>query len=267
MFKTVSMNQELTYCANEVREHDPDRFLLSMLMPADRREALFALFAFNYEIAKTREVVSETQLGLIRLQWWREAIVEIYQSGVALEHEVLQSLARVIDVYDIPQVLFEDLIYAREFDLEDVLPGDLEGMLKYVDYTSTPLMKMVMHVLDAGEEEEIVRGVAMNYALVGILRSVPFLAQERRCYLPQDLLNTHEQRMDHLYEGKAAIGLKQVVREVAVRFDWNLKPRNKFLRSSLKLSKLYVKQIQACDYDVYNPKMALEPLFKALRIL
>ena len=80
----------LTYCGNLVRQQDPDRFLLSLFVPAKVRPALWALYAFNYEIAKTREVVSETATGLIRLTWWREAIDEIYQGRPVRQHQVVQ---------------------------------------------------------------------------------------------------------------------------------------------------------------------------------
>jgi phytoene synthase len=33
----------LSYCARAVREHDHDRYLTALFVPADRREAVFAL--------------------------------------------------------------------------------------------------------------------------------------------------------------------------------------------------------------------------------
>ena len=32
------------------------------------------LYAFNHELARAREAVSEPPLALIRLQWWREVV-------------------------------------------------------------------------------------------------------------------------------------------------------------------------------------------------
>jgi len=93
------MVSKMSYCGALVQSQDPDRFLLAQFAPFERREVLYALFAFNHEIAKTREVVSETQLGLIRLQWWREAIEGVY-NGEVLEHEVVKALANAIQMYD-----------------------------------------------------------------------------------------------------------------------------------------------------------------------
>ena len=57
---------------------DYDRYLSALFAPACRREALFALIAFNHEIARIPEAVSEPMLGRIRLQWWREVLEAVY---------------------------------------------------------------------------------------------------------------------------------------------------------------------------------------------
>ena len=46
-----------------VRRHDRDRYLTALFAPAAHREALFALYAFNYEIARVRESVTTPMLG------------------------------------------------------------------------------------------------------------------------------------------------------------------------------------------------------------
>src|SRR5688572_600358 len=140
------MKSSLSYCGQHVRGNDPDRFLLSMFAPPERREALWALFAFNHEIAKTREVVSETQLGLIRLQWWRDAITKIYEGGDVPEHEILKVLAPAILEHNLSRDHFNTLVYAREFDLENVCPANMDGLLSYADFTSTPLMNLALKI-------------------------------------------------------------------------------------------------------------------------
>jgi phytoene synthase len=270
------MNSELSYCGQLVRAHDPDRFLLSMFSPAGSREDLWALFAFNYEIAKTREVVTETQLGLIRLQWWRDAIAGVYPPSsedygamcpVVQGHEVLKALARVIARYDLPKEEFETLIYAREFDLEDVLPGNVEGLLNYAEFTSAPLMRLAVRVLGGDVNIEPVGAVAVNFALAGILRSVPFLGSSRRCLLPEDLLKRAGQRMDHLYEGKIVDGFPEIIREVADQRVEGLKPQNGFLRRADRLSRMYFKQLKKHNYNVFDPRLQLPPPFKVLRLV
>ncbi|MCB9983255.1 MAG: squalene/phytoene synthase family protein [Rhodospirillales bacterium] len=261
------MVSKLSYCGEQVRVNDPDRFLLSMFLPVAVREDLWTLFAFNHEIAKTREVVSETQLGFIRLQWWRERIGEIYAGQVTSGHEILGALAGAIARHDLAQEHFDMLLTAREFDLEDVLPGNVEGLLNYADFTSTPLLKLAVQIAGGDAEFEPVRIVAVNSALVGILRSVPFHARQRRCYLPEDLLKREGQRLDHLYEFKPVDGLKVVAKNVLEQFVSGVSCENTFLKKQQKLAEIYAKQLQSCDYDVFSGKAARPPAFKAFRLL
>ena len=67
-----------SYCANELRSNDYERYLSALFIPNHHREAVFTIYAFNSEVSRTREMVSESILGEIRLQWWREAIQKIY---------------------------------------------------------------------------------------------------------------------------------------------------------------------------------------------
>ncbi len=261
------MSQKLSYCGQLVKEHDPDRFLLSMFAPADCREALWALFAFNFEIARTREAVSEVRLGLIRLQWWREAIDRIYKAKEMPEHEVLTPLAATIRSYNLPHEHFETLINAREFDLDDELPANLEGLVNYADFTSTPLIKLAVQIAGGSPETEPVQPIATAYALAGILRSAAFHALHRRCYLPEDLLKANGVSLNKLYEGSPGEGLFQVVRAVNEEIVLDAVSQSSILKALQKLTKIYAGRIQALEYDVFHPKIALEPNFKVLRVI
>src|SRR5208282_2357723 len=82
----------LSPLGERVRRHDPDRFLCALFAPADRRETLFLLYAFNHELARAREATSQPTLTLIRLQWWREVI-----EGARRHHEVAGPLGDALD--------------------------------------------------------------------------------------------------------------------------------------------------------------------------
>src|ERR1700721_1302405 len=86
----------MTDLVETVRRYDRDRFLATLFAPASLRPDLWALLAFNLETARVREVVSQPILGQIRLQWWRDAIEEIYDGKPARRHEVATPLAETI---------------------------------------------------------------------------------------------------------------------------------------------------------------------------
>lgn len=260
----------LSYCAETVRKYDPDRFLLSLFAPPACREALFALYAFNYEIAKTREVVTETQLGLIRLQWWRDALAGFYEEGKVLEHQVLQPLAAAIKAYNLPRESFDNLIYAREFDLEDRAPATLEGLEKYAEYTSAPLLSLSLKIQGEAVEEKYVVQVATAYALTGVLRAIPTHLSQRRCYLPENMVQRQQVSVYDLYDGTETAKLPAVVAEVARRAESLLgkagKIQSPFLKRQAKLAALYLAQIKSLEYNVFSNKMAAPPVLRELRI-
>ena len=68
------MPENFSYCERLVREEDRDRFLATLFAPARVRPALFALYAFDIEIAHVAARVSEPLAGEVRLQWWRDVV-------------------------------------------------------------------------------------------------------------------------------------------------------------------------------------------------
>jgi len=256
----------LSYCGDLVRSVDADRFLLSMFVQADRREDLWALLAFNYEISKTRDVVSESTLGLIRLQWWRDSIASIYDQGDVPEHEVLKPLAVAVKKYNLPREHFDKLIYAREFDLEDVLPGNVEGLMNYADFTTTPLLALAVQVCGGDPEQEVLQPIAMNYTVAKVLRSTAVYAQGGRCLLPEDLLVKYDVSRENFLEDDVREALKPLIEEI-VGYKLPVSPSSfPFIRGSAALSEMYFKHLSACDFDVFSVRFLNEPPFKALKL-
>ena len=58
-----------------VRAEDPDRYFATLFAPASVRDGLFSLYAFNLEIARIRQMISEPLPGEVRMQWWRDLLM------------------------------------------------------------------------------------------------------------------------------------------------------------------------------------------------
>lgn len=255
------------YCGDLVRGHDADRYLISMFAPADRRADLWALFAFNYEIAKTRDVVSDTMLGLIRLQWWRDAIAGVYEGKTVPEHEVLKPLATAIERYKLPREHFDKLIYAREFDLEGVSPENMEGLIHYADFTTTPLLCLAVQICGEALGEDVVRPVAVNYTLAGILRATAHNARQGHVLLPQDLMNKYGVTKDTLFEEAGRDDLSCLAKDIMENRFPNVKSQgNSMLKACTAISDIYVRQIVSNRYMVMSPMLQQPPPFKVLRV-
>jgi phytoene synthase len=210
-------NGGLSRLGDIVRRHDRDRFATALFAPSDRREALFALYAFNHEVARTREVVSETLLGQVRLQWWREAVDEIYTGTAPRRHEVVAGLAEVVRTAGLERSYFDRLIDGRERDLSPDPPDTLTDLLAYVDATSGMLIALAMQALGVPDPRwhAVGRQVGLAYGLVGLLRAVPFHARAQRLYLPRRLLDKHGVTVRNLFDLKPESGLSDAVATLA----------------------------------------------------
>jgi NADH dehydrogenase [ubiquinone] 1 alpha subcomplex assembly factor 6 len=172
-----------------VRRHDRDRYQTAIFAPADRREALFALYAFNYEIARVRESVTQPMLGQIRLQWWREAVAAAYAGAPTRRHVVVQPLAAVIRDFALTRAPFDRIIDTRERDLADEPPPTLAALEDYAEGTSATLLYLVLGVLGVAGPSAVAatREIGIAYALAGLLRAMPFHARAGRCYIPAEI--------------------------------------------------------------------------------
>lgn len=132
------------------RAADYDRYLAALFAPVERREALFALIAFNHEVARIPEAVSEPMLGRIRIQWWREVVAAAHAGEPTRRHEVALPLAAAIRAGGLERAAFDALLDAREGDLEPKVPPGLSGLERYAAATGGGLAALMLQASCAG---------------------------------------------------------------------------------------------------------------------
>jgi phytoene synthase len=201
-------------CADEVKAQD--RFLADLFAPEPRRRHLFALHAFNVEIAGIRERVSDPMPGEIRLQWWRD-VISGTAAGEVAGHPVAAALLETIGLNGLPRAVFLAFLEARAFDLyNDPMPGlaDLEG---YAGETASMLLQCAAMVLaegaDPGTAEASGHG-GVAQAIAGLLRALPLHASRRQLYLPADLMQRHGVAADDVFAGRATAPLLALLAEL-----------------------------------------------------
>ncbi|MFQ5785966.1 MAG: phytoene/squalene synthase family protein [Alphaproteobacteria bacterium] len=212
----MTTRNTLSFCGDQARLRDPDRYLCALFAPPARREALFALYAFNAEIARARESAREPALGLVRLQWWREAIAGIY-AGAPLRHDVVRALAKAVAEHGLARDGFDRLIDARERDFDPEPPATFADLENYAEGSSATFVRLALAALGADDEGAMRAGrhVGIAWALVGLLRAVSFHARTRRIYLPADMLAAEGVDVEDVFAGRGGRGLARVAATLA----------------------------------------------------
>lgn len=249
------------YCAAQARTADHERWLCGLFVPEAARRDLWALLAFNAEIARTREVVREPMLGQIRLQWWREAIAEAYDGRIRA-HQVIAPLAAAIARHQPPRERFETLLDGRLRDLEDQPFASLAALEAYAAATSGTLSLLMLDVLGVADEgaRHAAGTIGTAWALVGLARATPHLAARRQLMLPRDLLG--DINPESLFTGQPDERLADVLRVVVDRASALLvearRHRHKVPASSLpallpaRLLDQRIARIRRADYRVFD---------------
>jgi phytoene synthase len=208
------MPDDFDYCETLVREADKDRFVATLFAAAARRRALHALYAFNVELSRVRELAREPMPGEIRLQWWREVL-----GGVRREQAgpVASALMATIVRYRLPLKVFEAMIEARSFDLYDDPMGSLGELEGYAEKTSSALIGLAAQILNEGNDPQLARAVqhaGIAQGIAGLLAAFPLHAARRQLYLPLDLMQRHGARPEDVLAGTATPQLKAVLAEL-----------------------------------------------------
>jgi len=183
------MQDAFSYCAELVRSADRDRFIATLFAPVQRRAGLHALYAFNLEVARVRDIAREALPGEIRLQWWRE-VLQRQREGEASASPTAVALLSTIEAYRLPVNVLLTLIEARRFDLYNEPILTVAQLEDYAIKTSSALFDMAAQILGA-DAAVAARPAGIAYALTGLLLALPKHAARRQLYLPIQLLKSH----------------------------------------------------------------------------
>lgn len=175
--------QGLDPAAAILRAHDRDRFQTTLFARPTARDALIALYAFDCEVGRVRHVVSQPMAGLIRLQWWRDAL-----DGVAadrpLQHPVVRAMHSAWPMLGPHRNALDIAIDARESELEPKpieAPSDLE---RHVEATGGVIGRTAAALLGAVQTADATAGVFRAHAIVRLIREIEADRREGRTMLP-----------------------------------------------------------------------------------
>jgi len=205
------------YCREQVMRYDPDRFRTVLFAPAAVRDDLSVLYAFNLEIARIRETVSEPLLGAMRLQWWRETLDAAYR-GEARRHAVAAPFADLIVRHGLPRAALDRLLDARGRDMEEGGFESLAAMTGYAEDTAGVPVLLAQSILGAVDGPALVdaaRHMGAAWALTGLLRALSHRLRQGRETLPRDVTGRHGISGRTLRAFEADDGVRSAVAEVA----------------------------------------------------
>ncbi len=191
-------------CLATLRDTDRDRYLACLLAPEEKRPALAALYAFNAELARIRDLVHEPLPGEVRMQYWRD-LLEGQSHGSSEANPLASELLTAIEQYRLPRQTLIDMIDARIFDLYDDPMESRSSLEGYAGETASALIQLASLVLSADEAKRSAdaaghAGVAQ--AIAGLLLLMPLNRHRGQVYLPLEILSATGLNRDGFLAGE-----------------------------------------------------------------
>lgn len=187
---TDTRQAHYAHCLAMLRDTDRDRYLACLLAPAEKRGALAALYAFNAEIARVRDVVREALPGEIRLQWWRD-VLDGTAEGDAMANPLAAGLMACVEEYRLPVAVLTDMTEARIFDVYNDPMESRAAFEGYAGETASALIQLASLILDparAPGSAEAAGHAGVAQTVAGTLLMLPIHRRRGQVYLPADLL-------------------------------------------------------------------------------
>ena len=267
------------YCLAQVRQGDRDRYLALLFAPASARSALAAIAAFNLELARAASDITESMLGLVRLQWWREAVEEIRAGGAVRRHQVAEALAAATRTHNLLTERMLAMIASREKELESEGAPTQAVFDARADSTAGNLIRLSLQVVGLDPEETALSAagasVGRAYATVGCARSVLLDARRRRIRLPAEVLTEAGVDQDQLLELRPQPALQACLRLLAEGAEGDLRAarhaliprRARPLVLTGRLAALHLERLRRVAYDPFDPRVIGSAPFDVWRLL
>ena len=208
------MQGHLTHCAALVREADRDRYLAALFAPAEHRDALFALYAFDAEISRVRDLAREPMPGDIRLQWWREVLLG-QRAGEAVANPVAAALLQVLSRYKLSPNQLAELVEAHRFDVYDEPMASRAALQSYAAKTAGAIFDCAARILGAATNLSEDAGQAQILAYV--LTLFPRHSARRQLFVPLEVLGQYGAKPDDIFAMNPTSELRAALAELRLR--------------------------------------------------
>lgn len=262
-----------------MRQGDRDRYLALLFSSPRERSGLAAIAAFNLELARAASEISEPMLGLVRLQWWREAVEEIGVGGTTRRHPIVDALAGATRKHGLSIERMLAMIAGKEGELEaDGAPAQALFDSR-ADATAANLIRLWLQVGGRDPAEPALAPataeVGRAYATVGCARSVLLDARRRRVRLPAEALAAAGVDLDKLFDLRPQAALpaclaalaKQAAADLAAARRRSIPRAARPLILTAKLAALHLERLRQAAYDPFDPRVIASPPFDVWRLL
>jgi squalene synthase HpnC len=271
MERRWTIQDSLDYTRWLATHHYENFHVVSFLLPKRLHQDFYNVYSFCRWADDLGDEIGDPRESLRLLAWWRGELQAMYAGRAS--HPVFVALRDTASRFDLPPILFEDLITAFEQDQTVTRYRNFEELFEYCRYSANPVGRLVLALCgyrDA-ERQALSDATCTALQLANHWQDVTVDLLKDRVYLPLDVMERHGYPLEALlarrFDGRFRAAMKDAVavaRELFLKglplagmVDRRLSiDLDLFSRGGLKV----LEKIEHQDYNVLGARPAISKI-------
>ena len=266
---SVSLEESYRYCRRLARRRARNFYYSFLLLDAERRAAMCALYAFNRvcdDISDEPARYGYESPARAIAEWERQ--LDAALSGGCDAHPIWPAFRDTVRRYRIPPVYFHDMIEGVRSDLEPRRFETFEELRRYCYQVASAVGLSILHVFGFASAEALplAEKCGLAFQLTNILRDVREDARMGRVYLPAEDLRRFGVDPAVLRDGAGGEGFRELMRfeagrarryyeESAPLVDLVAPPSRAAFWALVEIYRRLLAHIEASGYDVLSRRV------------
>lgn len=244
-----------------------------LFLPAPRRAAITAFYAFCREVDDVVDEVTELDVAHRKLAWWDSEVAQAFAGQPT--HPVMKALMPRVPEFGIEEAQLHAVIQGCRMDLEQTRYLDYTGLDRYCHLVAGVVGEVAARIFGQTQARttEYAHTLGRAFQLTNIIRDVGEDAMRGRIYLPMEDLQRFDVKAHEILERKYSDRFTALMRFQAERAhrlydealamlppeDWRAQ------KPGLMMASIYrtlLREIERDSFQVMHQRISLTPVRK-----
>src|SRR3954467_11032321 len=205
------------YCQQKAARGGASFYSSFVFLPAERRRAITALYAFCREVDDVVDEGMDPQVAAAKLAWWRAEVANLF-AGRA-QHPVTRALEPHRDNFGLSAARLNEIIDGMEMDLRQSRYLDWPGLEAYCYRVASVVGLLAAGIFGYRDERTLdyAKNLGIAFQLTNIIRDVGEDARMNRVYLPMEDLQRFGVPAADILQAKETAGFRSLMEFEAER--------------------------------------------------
>jgi phytoene synthase len=261
------------YCQQKAASSGSSFYYSFLFLPAERRRAITALYAFCREVDDVVDEGIDPQVAAAKLAWWRAEVANLFNGKP--QHPVTRALDPHRESFSISAERLNEIIDGMEMDLRQTRYLDWAGLERYCYRVASVVGLLAAGIFGYRDARTLdyAKNLGIAFQLTNIIRDVGEDARKNRVYLPVEDLQRFGVPAADILQAKETPAFRSLMEFEAERARGYYKDAMAALppedrrtqRPGLIMAAIYralLEEIQRDGFHVLTQRTSLTPLRK-----